>query len=50
MGEVTKIENLIDSLSIQKLIEFLEYEEALTRDANTAKRIKELLKSLGIWS
>lgn len=42
--------NLLDPINAQKLIEFLEYEEALTQDKNTAKRIRELLINLGIWN
>ena len=33
----------------RRVIEFLEYEEALTKDSNTAGRIKILLKLMGIW-
>lgn len=32
------------------LIEFLEYEEALTKDKETAERIRTLLTNLGIWN
>lgn len=32
------------------LIEFLEYEEALTKDKETANRIRILLTNLGIWN
>jgi hypothetical protein len=35
---------------LEKLIEFLEYEEALTKDKETAKRIRKLLKDLKVWS
>jgi len=31
------------------LIDFLEYEEALTKDKDTASRIKSLLTSIGVW-
>jgi hypothetical protein len=37
-------------ITIEELINFLEYEEGLTKDANTAKRIKELLIKLDIWN
>lgn len=50
MGEVTKAEDLNDPINIQKLIEFLEYEEALTKDNDTAARIRTLLKQLGLWN
>jgi hypothetical protein len=33
-----------------RVIEFLEYEEALTKDKETAGRIRILLKLMGIWS
>ena len=39
-----------DKVNVHQLIEFLEYEEALTKDRETATRITSLLKSLGIWS
>jgi len=39
-----------DKVNVHKLIEFLEYEEALTKDAKTATRIKLLLIKLGIWN
>ena len=29
--------------------DFLEYEEALTKDKDTASRIKSLLTTIGIW-
>lgn len=35
---------------VKKLIEFLEYEEALTKDKETANRIRTLLINLGIWN
>lgn len=50
MAEVTKGKELQDPINIQRLIEFLEYEEALTKDPATAGRIKLLLKLLGVWS
>lgn len=31
------------------LTDFLEYEEALTKDKDTASRIKSLLTTIGIW-
>lgn len=50
MAEVTNADELQDSINIKKLIEFLEYEEALTKDKETATRIRTLLIQLGIWS
>ena len=50
MAEVTKGKELQDPINIQNLIEFLEYEEALTKDPETAQRIRILLKLLGVWS
>lgn len=41
--------NLLDPINAQSLIEFLEYEEALTSDKNTAKRIREFLIKIKIW-
>jgi hypothetical protein len=32
------------------IIDFLEYEEALTKDKETASRIRTLLTNLGIWN
>ena len=37
-------------LTLKGVIEFLEYEEAMTKDPETAKRIRTLLKLLGVWS
>jgi hypothetical protein len=34
----------------RRVIEFLEYEEALTKDPATAGRIRILLKLMGIWN
>jgi hypothetical protein len=50
MAEVTKGEDLEDKLTLQGLIEFLEYEEALTKDKDTASRIRTLLTILGLWN
>jgi hypothetical protein len=36
-------------IDAKKVIDFLEYEEALTKDAKTATRIKLLLIELGTW-
>jgi hypothetical protein len=35
---------------LEQIISFLEYEEALTKDKETASRIRTLLKLLGIWN
>jgi hypothetical protein len=37
-------------MKIKGLTDFLEYEEALTKDKDTASRITTLLKQLGVWS
>lgn len=42
--------NIVDPINAQDLINFLEYEEALTQDKATAMRIRVLLKKLGIWN
>jgi hypothetical protein len=34
----------------KRVVEFLEYEEALTKDKETAGRIRILLKLMGIWN
>jgi hypothetical protein len=39
-----------DKINVHQLIEFLEYEEALTKDQHTAGRIRILLKLIGIWN
>lgn len=39
-----------DKVNVHQLIEFLEYEEALTTDKYTAGRIRILLKLIGIWN
>ena len=36
-------------LTLKLVIEFLEYEEALTKDKETASRITTLLNLLGVW-
>jgi hypothetical protein len=35
---------------IKVLTDFLEYEEALTKDPDTASRITIILKKLGVWN
>lgn len=49
MAEITKLENLHDKFSLKDLIEFLEYEEALTKDKDSAIRIKLFLTIIGVW-
>lgn len=41
---------ILDKINVQDLINFLEYEEALTTDKQTAARIKNYLMKIGIWS
>jgi hypothetical protein len=48
-SEIKKDEDLEDLITIKGLIEFLEYEEAMTKDKNTASRIRTLLILLGLW-
>jgi len=50
MAEITKAEDLKDRINVQQLIDFLEYEEAMTDDRKSAARIAKLLKDLEIWS
>jgi hypothetical protein len=40
---------IIDPINVQALINFLEYEEALTQDPQTANRIRLLLQKIKIW-
>lgn len=44
----TEVNN--DRVNVHQLIQFLEYEEALTTDKNSAGRIRILLKLIGIWN
>jgi hypothetical protein len=39
----------IQQEKINILIEFLEYEEALSKDPDTISRITNVLKTLGVW-
>ena len=50
MGEIVKGKDIQDPIGIQKIIEFLEYEEALTKDKETASRIRSLLILLKLWN
>jgi len=45
--EDKKMYNLVNT---QDVINFIEYEEGLTRDPDTAARIRTLLIKLGIWN
>jgi hypothetical protein len=49
MGDKLNIGDLTDKINIKTLIEFLEYEEALTKDKESASRIKLFLTIIGIW-
>jgi hypothetical protein len=52
LDDVMNINKELMDIQEQKfnlLVEFLEYEEALTTDKATAARIKLLLTSIGIW-
>lgn len=49
MGDKVNIGDLTDKINIKTLIEFLEYEEGLTKDAESASRIKLFLTLIGIW-
>lgn len=46
--EITK--DMESELTLKAVIDFLEYEEALTNDKETASRIRTLLKLLKIWN
>jgi len=50
MAEITKSNEILDPINVQQLIDFLEYEEALTKDKDTASRIRTLLTQLGLWN
>ena len=40
----------IQEEKIKILTDFLEYEEALTKDKETADRIRKILKGFGVWN
>jgi hypothetical protein len=52
---MAKTVNAIDDVTgvivvkVEDLLRFLEYEEALTKDLDTASRIRNLLTSLKVW-
>jgi len=46
---------IIEKFNIQEekikiLTDYLEYEEALTKDQETADRIRKILKGFGVWN
>lgn len=45
-GEKTNVE-LID---VKDLLDFIAYEEALTKDRESAERIRNYFKKIGLWS
>ena len=49
MAEEVK-KDLEPELTLKGVIDFLEYEEALTTDKATASRIRTLLILLGVWN
>lgn len=49
MAEEVK-QDIENELTLKGVVSFLEYEEALTKDPETANRIRTLLKLLGVWS
>jgi len=49
MAEEIK-KDLEPELTLKLVIEFLEYEEALTTDKATASRIRTLLKIMKVWN
>jgi len=52
LDEVLSINNSLIDIQEEKfkvLTDFLEYEEALTKDKDTASRIKSFLISIGVW-
>jgi hypothetical protein len=44
------IKDMEPELTLNGVIDFLEYEEALTKDPETASRIRTLLKIIKVWS
>jgi hypothetical protein len=49
MAEEVK-KDMEPELTLKGVIDFLEYEEALTTDKATASRIRTLLTILGVWN
>ena len=48
MAEQTTVD-IEPELTLKGVIDFLEYEEAMTKDKETANRIRTMLMLLGIW-
>jgi len=40
---------IVDKINVQDLLNFLEYEEGLTKDGESAARIRNFLKKIGLW-
>lgn len=52
MKQVIDLNNELIDIQVEKfkiLCDFLEYEEALTKDKDTASRIQTLLKGMNVW-
>jgi hypothetical protein len=52
MKQVIDLNNELIDIQVEKfkiLCDFLEYEEALTKDKDTASRIQLLLKGMNVW-
>jgi hypothetical protein len=49
MAEEIK-KDIESEVTLKGVIDFLEYEEALTKDKETANRIRTLLTILGVWN
>lgn len=41
---------IVDPINVQDLLNFLEYEEALTHDKESAARIRNYFKKIGLWN
>ena len=50
MEEINKIDKISEDRLLKEAISFLEYEEALTKDKESASRIRVMLKLLGVWN
>lgn len=50
INNLNNIEKIKEDRLLKEAISFLEYEEALTKDAETASRIRTMLKLLGVWN
>lgn len=52
MKQVIDLNNELIDIQVEKfkiLCDFLEYEEALTKDKDTASRIQLLLRGMNVW-